>query len=106
MKYASAPVADGLGEADLAKAFLRADGGCVVSAVKPSQDGSKIVVRVFNPNPENAAKCSLELAAPAAEISRCRIDETPLETLVKNSATISFTVAPNKITTLFITPAK
>lgn len=106
VKYASAPVADGLGEADLAKAFLKAEGDCVVSAVKPSQDGSKIVVRAFNPNPENAAKCSLELAAPAAEISKCRIDETPIASLAKNSAEVSFTVAPNKITTLLITPAK
>ncbi len=106
VKYASTPVADGLGEADLAKAFLKAEGGCVVSAVKPSQDGSKIVVRAFNPNPENAAKCSLELAAPAAEITKCRIDETPLETLAKNAARVSFTVEPNKITTLLITPAK
>lgn len=106
IKYASAPAADGLGETDLAKAFLKAEGDCVVSAVKPSQDGSKIVVRVFNPNPENTAKCSLEFAAPAAEISKCRIDETPIATLAKNSAELSFTVAPNKITTLLITPAK
>jgi len=101
VKYKSIPIYQNVGELDVSKFLVKAEGDCVVSAIKPSQDGEKVVVRVFNPNSQ-PRKCVLKFGAAAKKIELCKLDETPTKLLSENSDAITHELSPNKIVTFII----
>ena len=58
------------GKLPLTASLLSVEGDAVVSAVKPSEDGEGIVVRVYNPSPA-AQRVRLGLRGKKAFVSLC-----------------------------------
>lgn len=74
----------------------------VLSAVKPAESGTGLVVRVLNPT-EAPHEAALRLGFPFARAERVRLDETPAAgTLSRAGDTLRFAVPPHALVSLQI----
>jgi alpha-mannosidase len=76
---------------------IRVEGGGVLSAVKQSEDGDAMVIRLYNPD-DSAASSIIHLPVPASGAIICRLDETPLEALpLQDKQRLNLALAPRQI---------
>jgi hypothetical protein len=69
----------------------------VLSALKPTEQGEGLIVRVLNPSDE-AAEAQLQLGFPFTRAESARLDETPgAETVSCEGATLRFPVPPHAL---------
>ncbi|MDB5097042.1 MAG: glycoside hydrolase, family 38 [Cyanobacteria bacterium RYN_339] len=73
------------------------------SALKRSETGTALVLRVFNGSAE-AKPGTLKLGFPVRAVHRARLDETPGEELVYDEDGLALTLAPAEIATFLIEP--
>jgi alpha-mannosidase len=70
---------------------------CELSALKPAEGGTGVVVRVLNPT-DQAETVTLRFGVPVATAELVRLDETPIgEALAVNDDTIGLTVPPHTL---------
>lgn len=74
----------------------------VLSAVKLSEDGNAVVVRVFNPM-EKPVDARLTCAKQLASANRVTLEEVHIEALQPEHKSVAFTLGPKKIETLKLT---
>ncbi|MDF2937118.1 MAG: hypothetical protein K0Q90_2491 [Paenibacillaceae bacterium] len=79
---------------------LKGDASLHVTAVKQAEDGSGLIIRLFNPS-SGAEQAAFRFGLPVAEVFRCKMDESVTETLLLTDAGYSFEAAvePKKIVT-------
>ncbi|HUI48285.1 MAG TPA: glycosyl hydrolase-related protein [Acidimicrobiia bacterium] len=77
--------------------------GCVLSAVKPAQDGDRVVIRVLNPTDE-PDEATLRFGVDVRRARPVRLDETPDQFYVDHQGrTVSFRVPPHALRTVRVT---
>ncbi|MBS1368477.1 MAG: hypothetical protein HPZ91_00850 [Lentisphaeria bacterium] len=81
------------------KPFLRLFGELVFSAMKPAEDGSGIILRLFNPSCEKKSGEAV-LRSPAESVSLCTPAEEEYRTLSGHTDRIPVTAGPFEIVTL------
>jgi len=69
-----------------------------ISAVKPAENGSGVVVRLFNPTRETVA-ATLRFGTSLRSAARCTMDEAVVEPLPVEGGNLAVTVEPRKIRT-------
>lgn len=80
-------------------------GDLVVSGMKRSEDGKRLVVRFFNPT-QQAVEARVRLHVELAEAHRMDLEENVLEPCrVDNRREVAFRVDPKRIITLGVVPA-
>ncbi len=79
--------------------FCIANPAVHVSAVKQAEDGSGLIVRIFNPTTE-AQDVPVTFGKAVAAAERCGMDESLLEPLPVDGDHVKLTIAPKKIFTL------
>lgn len=76
-------------------------GNVMISALKASEDGSGIIMRVWNTTSEKQ-KVKITTMLPVRAVKRVRLDETPLGDIGMYGDTIVFDLGPHKIETLLL----
>jgi alpha-mannosidase len=86
--------------------FVKVSGGGVLTSIKPSEEGGRVIVRLFNPTDR-----ILELAVSVDNIYQLidaqsvKLDETPIQSLPVEDNRIDLIVQPKKIITLSLNTA-
>jgi mannosylglycerate hydrolase len=76
-----------------------------LSALKPSEDGRGLVIRILNPNDESTS-CRLSLGFDCEAATTIRLDETPTgEAASFSSRSVETEIGPHALCTLLILPA-
>jgi len=98
----SAMTGRGKGALKLEMSLLAVDNPDVhVSCVKHAEDGSGLIVRLFNPTDEEQS-ATIRLGRPVSDAVLCRTDEQELQPIAACGNTVTFNLEPRKIGTLKI----
>ena len=81
---------------------LEGDGVCL-SAVKPAEDGSGIVLRVYNAAPTET-KCRISFRVKPKAAYTCNLNETGLAPLAFNGKQLELTLPPHGLRTVKLLP--
>lgn len=99
----AAQIGRGQGDLPLEGGFLTLDTADLsISAVKPAEDGSGVLVRLFNPSAENVSGV-LQFCKCIKSAQLCKMDESVVEELKAANGKLQITVEPKKIRTYKIT---
>jgi alpha-mannosidase len=73
----------------------------MISALKQSEDGQGIVLRVWNTSSETL-DAKIVTTLPVTKATRVRLDETRLEDLLVNDGAIQLKILPHKIESILL----
>lgn len=92
----------GTGARPASEGWLKIDGmNVVLSAVKKSEDGAALVIRVYNPS-EQATQAKIRLPVNVRAVHTADLEENPLESLPVSGSSFSVDIGAKKIVTLRI----
>ncbi len=92
----------GKGSLPLESGFFTLDNSClVISAVKPAEDDSGIIIRFYNPM-DTVEKAKFEFGCNISNAHLCKMDETRIEEIQANGNQVYCKIEPKKIMTLLI----
>ena len=75
----------------------------MISALKQSEDGQGIVLRVWNTSSETL-DATIKTSLPVTKAARLRLDETWLGDIVVQEGEIQLEIGPHKIESLLLIP--